>query len=198
MPFIDDPDGLGGSGGRRSLDGGGENIGTGGREGGGVPGTVTGSSGGGGLPVNENGGVFGTTWYLFVPVQAVIGGLCYVGFYDIASHNDPVDGFHYAYRIEDVIPDQTPTVNRVILTYRDLGLAKLTFTLRASNDDGEVISATTEVQIGNAIPTGALLTRQVNISITGFRPQLTITRNANDGPACIVAITMKGECEEEQ
>lgn len=176
-----------------NLDGGGGSEGGGGQDGGGVPG-----AGGGTLPNNENGGVFGTTWYLFIPSQTISSGLCYVGFYDIASHNDPVDGFHYSYRVEDVVPDQTPTINRVILTYRDLGLAKLTFTLTASNDDGQVISASTEVQVGNAIPTGALLTRQVDISITGFRPQLTLTRHANDGPICVVAVTMKGEVEEEQ
>jgi hypothetical protein len=37
----------------------------------------------------------------------------------------------------------------------------------------------------------------VDISLTGFRPQLTITRQPSDGPVCIVGVTMKGECEEE-
>jgi hypothetical protein len=133
------------------------------------------------------------------------GGLCHVSFYDLATYtcggcptaNDDRDGFRYSYRVEDIIPDQTATVNRIVLTYRDLGATKLTFTVTASNDNGQVISASTEVQIGNTIPTGALLTRFVDLAITGFRPQLTITKRANVGPVCIVAVTMKGTIEEE-
>lgn len=161
--------------------------------GGGIPGAVV----NGVLPNNENGGVFASEWFLLIPSKSVVGGLCYLGIYDVTSLDDEKDGSLYNYRIEDIIPDQTPTVNRVILTYRDLGPAKLTVSVTSSNDNGEFIRAATEVQIGNKVPTFGLLTRFVDIQLTGFRPQLSITRKAGDGPLSIVAVTMKGECEEE-
>lgn len=178
----------------------------GGSGGGGVPGTTPRpDTAPAALPSNENGGISGSTWVLFLPSIDISGSLPHISYYDLTTYtcggcpaaNDDRDGFRYSYRVEDIIPDQTPTVNRIILTYRDLGPTKLTFTLTASNDDGQVIHNSVEVQIGNVIPTGALLTRFVNLSITGFRPQLTITKRANVGPVCIVAVTMKGEVTEE-
>lgn len=180
--------------GRPNLDGG---AGGGGGGGGGVPGTGTGStSTQGGLPVNENGGVFGSTWFLMVPSQSVTTGLCFVGFFDIDSYDDAVDASYYSYRAEDILPDAVPTVNRVILTYRDLGLAKLTVTLSGTNDNGEVKNNSVKIQIGNKIPTDELLTKFVDIQLTAFRPQLTLSRKAGGGPFCITAVRMMGEVEE--
>lgn len=176
-------------------DSGGQTIG-----GGGTPGTPTGGGGAavtGVLPNNENGGVLGTSWLLFVPVQNVATGLCFIGIFDLASFDDTVDGSSYSYRKEDVVFDQVPTVNRVILTYRDLGRAKVTVTVSGSNDDGQVISTSVQVQIGNAVPTGELLTKFVDLQLTGFRPQLTLSRKPGDGPLCITAVTMMGEVDEE-
>lgn len=165
-------------------------------DGGGNPGTPTGSSvanAPAALPVGEHGGVFGSTYFLFVPVQDCNSGQCYIGTYDITDFNDLIDGSSYAYRREDIVKHKVPTVNRVIIIYRDLGPAKFTVGINATNDDGQVIKASVQVQIGNVVPTKALLTKIVDISLTGYMPQLTIDRAAGDGPLCITSATMQGE-----
>lgn len=178
------------------LDGGSGRFIPPGGNGGGAPGTGTGSSQSVGLPTNENGGVFGSTYFLFVPVQDARSGLCYIGFFDVSNFNDPVDGSSYSYRQEDISPDAQVTVQRIWITYRDLGLAKLTLTLTGTNDDGQVINASATVQIGNPVPTNALLTKQFGLQLTGFRPQLTISRNAGDGPISIIRVRLEGETEQ--
>jgi len=178
------------------LDGGSGNPGGGGSGGGGVPGTGTGSSSiVTGLPIGENGGVFGTTWFTMVPMQDTRSLLCFLGFYDVTNFNDGIDGSSYSYRQEDVSADAVPTVHRVWITYRDLGLAKFTLTLSGTNDNAQVVSQSVTVQIGNALPTNALITTAVGLELTAFRPQLTISRNPGDGPISIVRVRLEGETE---
>jgi hypothetical protein len=166
--------------------------------GGGTPGTGTGSSIGAGLPIGENGGVVANTWFLFDPTQNIASGLSYLGFYDTASFDDQLDGSSYSYRVEDIISHRVPTVNRLVLTYRDLGLATVTWTVTGTNDLLQVVSASVTVQLGNKIPTNALLTKFVDISLTAFRPQLSWSRQPNGGPLSLVAVEMRGEVEENQ
>lgn len=179
---------------RPDLDGGSGGVGPGG--GGGAPGTPTGSSTGPSLPVGENGGVLANTYYLFVPVQDSRTGICYIGFFDVSSFDDTIDGSSYSYRQEDVIRDCVPTVNRVVLTYRDIGQAQLTVTLKGTNDRGEVVSQNVLVQLGNALPTNALLTKIVDIELTAYRPQLILSRAAGGGPFAITSATMRGTVSE--
>lgn len=178
------------------LDGGGGDFGDGTEDGGGVPGTPTGSSQGVALPFGENGGVLGTTWFLFVPTQDSYSRRCYIATYDIGSFDDDVDASRYSYRAEDILKNRVPTVNRVILNYRDLGPAKLTVTITGTNDNGEVVSNSVETKLGNTIPTGAILTKFVDIQLTAFRPQLSLLRKAGGGPVCITGATMRGEVED--
>lgn len=165
--------------------------------GGGVPGTGTGSSSiPSGFPVAENGGVFGTTWFLMVPSQDIRSGLCYLGFYDITSFDDRVDGSSYSYRREDLAVGRTPTVHTVVLQYRDIGPALVVLTITATNDLQQVITASVKQQIGNTIPTNAIHTVLVGIQLTGFGPQLSWSRDPSAGPVEIISATMAGEIEE--
>lgn len=179
---------------RPDLDGGSGNFGppVGGGGGGGTPGTPTGSSQGAALPATEVGGVIGSTYFLFMPVQSVQDGRCFIGFFDVSSFDDSVDGSSYSYRKEDVKKDCQVTVNRIVLIYRDLGPCKLTVTVNGSDDNAQPTSASAKVQIGNVKPTDELLTKFVDITYTGFRPQVTVSRNAGDGPFCITSLTMRG------
>jgi hypothetical protein len=184
MRYVDSPPGPGGS--------------KFGFKGGGNPGTSTGSTGISGFPIGENGGVFAPTYYLMVPTQNISGQQCYLGIYDTSSFDDPVDGSSYSYRSEDINPLRVPTVRRVGLIYRDLGLATLTVSISATNDNGQVVSASTTVQLGNTVPTNALLTELVDITVVGFRPQLTLSRAAAGGPISISSVTMIGTIEDTQ
>lgn len=176
--------------------GGGGDTGDGTPDGGGQPGTPTGSSQSAALPFAENGGVFGTTYFLFIPVQDIVTGRCYIGTYDINSFDDEVDGSSYSYRAEDVIKNCVVTVNRIWLTIRDLGCAKLTLNVSGTSYDAKPVSATVTQKVGNKIPTGTLLTYRVDLQATCYRPQLTISRAAAGGPVCITEVTMAGEVDE--
>ena len=171
--------------------------GHGGGGGGGQTGTGTGSTSvPSGLPANENGGLFAPTYYLMIPMQNSATGTCSLYTYDPTSFDDTTDGGYYKYRVEDVSLLRVPTVRRVGIIYRDLGLAKFTVTLTGTNDQRQVVSNSVVVQIGNSIATNALLTILVDITLTAFRPQLSFSRNAGDGPLSIVSATLIGEVEE--
>lgn len=167
--------------------------------GGGTPGTGTGSTNNPaavGLPTGENGGVLATTYLLFVPVQDSSSGLCYIGTFSSTNFDDSKDGGSYSYRQEDIAPDAVATVHRIWITYRDLGAAKFTITLSGTNDDGQVVTSSAVVQVGNVVPTNALFTEPFGLQLTCFRPQLTISRVAGSGPLSIVRVRMEGETEE--
>jgi len=64
-----------------------------------------------------------------VPVQSADLSRVYVGIFDPSSFDDPLDPSYYAYRMEDIQPCRVPVVRRVLLTYRDIGVASLIVTL---------------------------------------------------------------------
>jgi hypothetical protein len=179
-----------------SLPNGGGGGDTGG--GGGIPGTPTGTSQpASGLPVGENGGISAPSDnILLIPVQDSVSSRCYLGYYDVTNFNDNNDGSYYKFRKEDVVPLRVPTVRRIGVVYRDLGTVKVTFSLSAVNDNGNVITSSQKVTLGTSGASNDLLTAFVDVVITGFRPQLTVTRGAGDGPLSIVSITLIGEVEE--
>jgi hypothetical protein len=162
--------------------------------GGGTPGTPTGSSQSLGIPFGEVGGVFGSTYYLFIPVQNIITNACFIGMFDVGSFDDQVDGGFYTYKVEDINQDRMPTVNRVVLTYRDLGPATIFFTVTGVDDNDSKVSANSaQTSIGTAAASQLLLTKFIDLSISCFRPQLSFTRVS--GPVSVVAVTMRGTVE---
>jgi hypothetical protein len=113
------------------------------------------------------------------------------------GYNDLNNPSNYFYRMEEIIPGKTPTVNGLVVVYRDLGPVRVTFNISASNDLGNVITATTGiVSLGNTVPTGRIITRNnIGIAITGQNLQLSWTRAAGAGPLSIVKILMYGQVE---
>ena len=176
-----------------------ENFPSGGSGGSGVGGTPTGTPPGitaiGG-PIGENGGVFATSWFLFFPMTDLMTGRTFFGILDVESFDDIFDGSSYSYRVEDIGIERVPTVRRVLLVYRDLGLATVTVKLEGTNDNREVVSKSVQKQIGNSIPTRKLLSALVDVQLTCFRPQLTVSRVARGGPFSIISASMVGEAEE--
>lgn len=173
--------------------------GGGGTGGGGQIGTGTGTSNAAstsGVPLGENGGVLASTYYLLIPVQDVNSGNAYLAMYDLNNLNDADDGSYYTYRMEEVMPLRVPTVRRIGVEYRDVGVANVTFTLTGTNDKGVGISQSKTVRIGTSAATGLIVTLFVDMTFTGFRPQLTVSRAAAGGPLSIVSVTLIGEVEE--
>jgi hypothetical protein len=148
------------------------------------------------IPFGENGGFAITSYITLVPVQDAATGVCYFAIWDATNFDDPNDGSFYAYREEDVIVGRYPTVRRVILVYRDLGLASLVVTVSGTNDSNQVVSSSATVPLGNAIPTQELLTAFADIGISCYRPQLSLRRFPGGGPVSIISATLVGEVEQ--
>lgn len=124
-----------------------------------------------------------------------IGHFSHIYILDVMNFNDPARASSYSWKVEEVQAGRTPTCSRVILSYTDLGKATITLTLAGSNDAGQIVSETTTLTIGNASPTGKLLTVVVGLSLTAQNLQLTLTRAANAGPVSIVKVRLEGRVE---
>lgn len=111
--------------------------------------------------------------------------------------NDSTTGSSYYFKAEDIIADRVPTIRRVIITYRNLGVATLTITLTGIDDNGAVVTNSITATLGSVAANGNLLTYFGDITLTAFRPQLSITRAANGGPIAISTIVLVGRVEQQ-
>jgi hypothetical protein len=174
--------------------------GGGGGGGGGHPGGGGGSSGGGTLatsvPFLENGGFAATAYFLFVPTLLSAGGNSFIGAFSASNYNDPLDSSSYSYRMEDVIVGRMPTVRRVIVIYRNLGVATLTVTVSGTDDNGVRQTSFDTNIIGSTLADGTLGTSFFDVQLAAFRPQITLSRTANAGPVSIISATLVGEVED--
>jgi hypothetical protein len=144
----------------------------------------------------ENGGFLATQFFLMVPTQGATGSLAYIGTFSADNYNDTVDGSSYSYRMEDIVVGRVPTVRRIFVVYRDLGLVTVTFTVSATNDNAQVVSQSATLTLGNVLPTNTLMSAFFDLVLTGYRPQVSWSRGAGAGPLSIVSVTMTGEYEE--
>lgn len=166
--------------------------------GGGAPGTpvITHNNTGdnGGLGANA------AQWLLMLPVLIPFNPTTtkqhVIAVFDTTDFNDPLDVTYYSYKVEDVTVNRVPTVRRIILSYRDLGVVTIGIFLEGSNDNGQVKRVNTRATIGNGQPTRRILTAIIDLELTAFRPQLTIVRPSFAGPLSIIAVTILGDVEE--
>lgn len=114
-----------------------------------------------------------------------------------AGFNDQVDGSSYTYRVEEIAVGRKPTVSRLFVTYVDRGQISVTFTLTACQDDQTVVTNSTTVVLGNVTPTFALLTKEVDLPLSGMNMQLSWSRAAGAGELAIAKIKMIGNVEME-
>jgi hypothetical protein len=149
----------------------------------------------------STGGVATTSRLTLYPMQNAVTGI--IGFYAFdpaGGYNDPLASSFYAFKVEDVMQGRTPTISRVIVTYRDLGLVTAVFTLTGTQDNQVVGGLTGQgsmqvVQMGNALATGKLMTIFVGISLSAQNIQLMITRAAGAGPLSIAKVLLCGRVE---
>lgn len=146
----------------------------------------------------SNGGISQSSRISAYPMVNVATGQTALYAYDPSlGFNDPFNASTYFYKIEEVVPGKTPTVNSLILVYRDLGLASVTFNLTGTNDNQQIVSATTgPLVIGNLVPTGRIMTRNnIGLTLTAQNLQLSWFRAANGGPVSIVKVILTGQVE---
>lgn len=103
----------------------------------------------------------------------------------------------YTFKAEDILADRVPTLRRVVITYVDYGPFTATLTITGINDDNVVVTTGAKTFTGGTGTFGtlALMTVFVDISITAFRPQLTINVAATKGPLAISTVLMTGTVE---
>jgi len=136
--------------------------------------------------------------HLLIPILNLKSSTNGIGIFDTNNFDDKLQGSSHSFKVEDIIAERQPTVRRVILTYRDLGPAAIIVTINGSDDNGTLTQVSTPlIKIGSATASGKLITKFVDITYTGFRPQLTIIRAPGGGPVSIATATMLGHVEKQ-
>jgi hypothetical protein len=116
--------------------------------------------------------------------------------FDFTDFDDPSIGSFYAYKVQQVIAGRTPTVNRVIVTYRDLGV--VTFTIQLSGIDQNTLQEVflmTTATVGTAGADNTEKTLVWGINKTLQNIQLSVVKNPGDGPLCITGARTEGRVE---
>jgi hypothetical protein len=159
---------------------------------GGTP--TTGGSGSSGVGVfvpTSFGGVLATRQIALYPVLNVANNQMEYRTFDVgAVPNDKILPSSYSWRVEQANAYQQYTIRRIIWTFTDLGQVTATWTLTGVNDAQQVISASTALGVGNNPATGRIMTVPVDILLVGLNMQLSVSRNANDGPLSVLSVLM--------
>jgi len=145
----------------------------------------------------SNGGVATNARLTLYPMQSTQGGA--IGFYAFdpaGGYDDPIASSFYSFKMEEVLPGRTPTIGQAVITYRDLGVVAITLMMTGTTDAGAVITQSVSASLGNATPTGRLMTKIVGINFPATQlPQLTIKRAAGGGPLSIAKLVLCGRVE---
>jgi hypothetical protein len=155
----------------------------------------------------SNGGISQLASVALMPMQDATTGACGLYAFDpLFGFNDPVNPSVHSYKIEEVMHGRTPTISRIILTYRDLGRVTVSFILTGTQDNGTAATpATIVAQLGNVQQTNKLYTTFFDntnsvstLPLTAQNIQLTIRREANAGALSIVKVTLCGRIEKQE
>jgi len=187
-------------GGRYILDGGGHGGGTNppsppsppppkGKNPGGSPGLLT-----------STGGLFGLTGALFAPFLNTKNGTNYALLLDPFDFNCEEDAF-YDFKVEDVNIGRSCDIHKLVVIYRNIGQGKITFGVRVYQPQGKTdkekfIVKTVTKTLGTKKPNNKLYTQNIDLVVSGERPQAFMTRRADDGPISIVSVVMVGDAGE--
>lgn len=155
--------------------------------------------GGGGSP--SNGGIPAPLNQFLIPAMIQTNQFSFYTL-DPTNFNDPNSGSFYNWKVEDGIAGRTLTVNRVILSYRDLGLAKIMVALTGVTGPNDPTQPNTPVSsisplttIGTSNATGRICTLVLGLSLSAANQQLSVIRAANGGPVSITKARLEGKVE---
>lgn len=141
----------------------------------------------------SNGGTPGPLKLFLIPAQTFTGVAIWT--FDTTNFDDASFGSFYNWKVEDVLAGRTPTISRVIISYRDLGVATLTVALTGTDDAANVVTSSQEITIGTVGASGRIASTLVGIALTGQNLQLSVTRAAGVGPVSITKVRMEGRVE---
>lgn len=115
--------------------------------------------------------------------------------FDPTNFDDPGIGGFYFWKMEDVIAGRTPTVGRVIISYRNLGVATFTLTLTGTDDSGNTVSNSAPVTVGTAAANNRICSKVIGLTLTGQNLQPSVSRNPGSGPLSITKLRLEGRVE---
>jgi len=149
----------------------------------------------------SNGGMAAPLGVALYPVCTLAGNTGLFYFFDTTNYNDPLSPSYYTWKQEDIIAGRMPTCNRVIISYRDLGVANITVTLSGMVGQTDSNNACTPslmvrpLTIGTTNATGLICTVNFGISLSAANLQLRVDRAADAGPVSITKIRLEGRVE---
>lgn len=138
--------------------------------------------------LSSTGGISGSLGALLVPTM--LNGKSVICTFDPSNFNTEEDIF-IDFRQEVVKDGKKPTVHRVLIVYRNLGPVTLTVSHTAWTEVGFVRQSETRT-IGYTNADKQIYTALFSYVCTGERPQLHISRLANQGALSILRIMIPG------
>lgn len=156
----------------------------------------------GGSPglLTSTGGLFGLTGALYIPYQDLQSGLFYAALLDSNNFDCEEDAF-YNFRIEDVNIGRSVDIHKLVLVHRNIGVCRITFGVRVYQPNGKTdkekfVTKQITKTLGSKNANNKLYTVNFDLVISGERPQVFFSRNANDGPFSLVSLVMVGDAGE--
>lgn len=143
--------------------------------------------------ITSTGGLFGVGPILAYPVFDVIQQTSYIAILDVTNFNCEEPAFYF-FRIEDIVEGHKPTIRRIRIRYRDLGICKVTFAVIGENSqipskDNQQLE---DITLGTQAADGRIKTAYASIVLTDWAMQCYIVRDANKGPLDIISVTLLG------
>jgi hypothetical protein len=135
--------------------------------------------------------------YLVSTLDGAISQVFYGVFqFDVTNFNDANSPSFYFWKVEEIIAGRTPTCNRQMITYRDLGVVTATFTLSGYDQSAQtpVLQQSTQT-LGTVAATQKLCTLLLGMTLTAQNLQFSVARAANAGPLSIARVRLEGEVE---
>jgi len=155
--------------------------------------------------LTSTGGLFGANFKLLMPLFDSVFDKTYLALID-PDNNDCEEEAFYLFKQEDVMPSRFISVHKLIVVYKELGLAKFSVGVQVYNRDAnKFYQKSVALQISNTgarqdkkfpFPDGKLRELPVDLVIEGERPQVFIRRRANSGPLCITRVHMIGKADQ--
>jgi len=152
--------------------------------------------------LTSTGGLAGASFKLLMPLFDSVFDKTYCALID-ADNNDCEEESFYLFRQEDVMPGRICSVHKLLITYKELGVATFSIGvqvyLREPNkfyQNSVELKITKRNQKGMPFPDGKLRTIAADFVIEGERPQVFIRRKANSGPLAITRVHMIGKADQ--
>jgi hypothetical protein len=162
--------------------------------------TPKGTTGGSPGLLTSTGGLFGLFPVLMIPAFDAKTRIGSIYTYDVEDFDCEKDAI-YKFKVEELTVGRNVTVKKIILIYRNIGECTINVGVEAYSTLKEIkkryIQVSRKLKIGFSPADKKLYTKEVDLVITGERPQGFVIHKAHSGPFSGVSFTMIGKMQEE-